>query len=464
MSVSSRPGVLLLGLPLMLLAMGLPLAPGARADAPEDTTEASTLLLRLELPASSFRPILEHTHNGQGAPQLGPHEWIPLGGGTGFMRYQAKPQHLELALAGNQLLSHASIEFSLEYAKQVNGAYQPFAHCGLSSTAAQAGLLLVSTSSRLWYQRDYTFGTSSQVTKVDDRQPCWLGPKRVNGAPLMAQVYRKRLESLLPSVDRQLQAASSFKGRIAEAWSKLQAPIQLDDQGTMWLVVHPTWTQATEPAWTDGRLTAEIGVLATPRVVTGTKPAVPFRPLPVLGSGYKERGFHVAFDLDVPYDVANERLREAVVGQDFGIGPGRVWIRRVSLYPQGDRAGLDIEVDGVIAMGLKLRGKPVYDEATDSIGFRNVDYEVVEDNVLANFADRMLHEAIRTQLAARLKIPLRDHLEGMRRELEAGLNRDVDGGRLQGKVDRIRLLGLAVKSSALSVRFRTDGELRYEIH
>jgi hypothetical protein len=279
----------------------------------------------------------------------------------------------------------------------------------------------------------------------------------------MAQVYRSRLESMLPLLDRNLRDAVSFKARMSEAWTKLQAPIQLNDEGTMWLLMAPLQTQSTEPAWTGGALSAEIGIVASPRVVTGKKPTAPRHPLPELGGRYTEQGFHVLFDLDVPYDAANAQLRKSLVGQDFGIGPGRLVVQRVHLYPLGKQAGVEIDVDGVIALGVRLRGTPVYNEAAETITFTNVEYDVTEQNALTDLADQFLHETVRDQLAARLKIPIRDHLEEMRRELEAALNREIYGGSLHGKVDRIRLLDLTMGPGALSARFRTDGQLRYHL-
>jgi hypothetical protein len=151
------------------------------------------------------------------------------------------------------------------------------------------------------------------------------------------------------------------------------------------------------------------------------------------------------------------------VGREFGIGPGRVVVRRVKLYPLGRQAGVDIDVEGLIALGVKLRGTPVYDQTTETIGFTNVEYEMTEQNALTSFADELLHEAVRDELAARLKIPIRDSLEEMRRELESALNRDIEGGTLKGKVERIRLLDLGMGQKGLSARFRTDGELRYHL-
>ena len=429
----------------------------------DDPIESSTLLLHLDLPSTTLGPVLDRFYDGSAADRFGQQEWTPLGGGTGFMKYHATRRRSELGWDGNQMISRATIEFSMEYAKPTNGVLTKLADCGSGSTGKQAGRLGVSLSSLFSYQRDYRFGTSSQVTSVEALQPCFLGAERVNGAPLMAQVYRRRLESMLPLLDRNIRDAVSFKARMSEAWAKLQAPIQLDDQGTLWLLVAPLQTQSTEPAWTGGALSAEIGIVAAPRVVTGKKPTAPLRPLPELGGRYTEQGFHVLFDLDVPYDAANAQLRKALVGQDFGIGPGRLVVRRVRLYPLGEQAGVEIDVDGVITLGVKLRGTPVYDEAAGTIGFTHVEYDVAEQNVLTDLADQLLHETVRDQLAARLKIPIRDHLEEMRRELEAALNRDIDGGSLHGKVDRIRLIDLRTGSGALSARFRTDGKLRYHL-
>jgi hypothetical protein len=452
---------------LMALIAGIVLWPAPHVTASGDadsSIEPSTLLLRLEVPVTTFRPLLEQTYDGQGTDRLGPQEWIPLGGGTGFMKYRARRAGSELTLNGNQMVSGARIQFSMEYAKQMNGSLTKVADCGSESTGGQTGLLGVHISSLFSYQRDYSFGPSSRITSVEALQACLLGPDRVNGAPLMAQVYRTRLESTLPLLDRAIRDAVPFKAKISEAWARLQAPIQLDDQGTMWLMVAPTQTQSTEPAGTDGTLSAEIGIMAAPRVVMGKKPAAPLRPLPRVEGRYREQGFHVPFDLDVPYEAANEQLRKALVGQEFGIGPGRLAIRRVALYPLGKQAGVDLDVEGVISLRVKLRGTPVYDETTETIGFDHVEYDVAEQNLWTDLADQLLHEAVRAQLAARLKIPIRDNLEEMRRELEAALNRNIEGGTLRGKVDRIRLLDLAAGPHALSARFRTDGELRYDLH
>ena len=425
--------------------------------------EPSTLLLHLEIPVTALEQSFNRLYGGDSAGRHGSQEWITLGGGTGFMKYQADRRQSELGLHANRLLSRATIEFSLEYAKQIGGKMTKTADCGFPAGGSRPGRLGVTITSLFSYRPNYRLEPSSRVTSVEALTPCLLGSERVNAAPLMAQVYRSRLESKLPVLDRTMREAVSFKARMSEAWTRLQAPIQLDEAGSMWLLLSPLQTEAVEPVWTDGTLSAEVGIVATPHVRMGKKPILPARPLPALGGRYTERGFHVPFTLEVPYDEANQRLRNVLVGQDFGIGPGRIVVRRVNLYPIGKQAGVDIDVDGLMALGVKLRGTPVYDQNTETIGFINVEYEMTEQNALTSFADELLHEAVRDELAARLKIPLRESLEEMRRELESALNRDIEGGTLHGKVKRIRLLDVTMGPSALSARFRTDGELRYHL-
>jgi hypothetical protein len=129
------------------------------------------------------------------------------------MKYRARHTGSELGLNGNQMVSRAMIQFSMEYARQANGSFTKVADCGGESAGGQTGLLGVNVSSQFSYQRDYSFGPSSRITSVEALHACLLGPERVNAAPLMAQVYRSRLESMLPLLDRSIRDAVSFKAK-----------------------------------------------------------------------------------------------------------------------------------------------------------------------------------------------------------------------------------------------------------
>ena len=79
-----------------------------------------------------------------------------------------------------------------------------------------------------------------------------------------------------------------------------------------------------------------------------------------------------------------------------------------------------------------------------------------------DLAEEWLHEPLREELAGRLTLPIREELDVMRRALEKGLNREMSGGRLRGTVKHLSLEDLGVQAASLSVRFKTEGTLRYD--
>ncbi|MBX3124939.1 MAG: DUF4403 family protein, partial [Nitrospira sp.] len=79
-----------------------------------------------------------------------------------------------------------------------------------------------------------------------------------------------------------------------------------------------------------------------------------------------------------------------------------------------------------------------------------------------DLAEEWLHEPLREELAGRLSLPIREELDLMRQALEKGLNRELTGGRLRGTVRQLSLEDLAVQTASLSVRFKTEGTLRYD--
>ena len=425
--------------------------------------EPSTLRIQMPVPLPVIRPLYERIYDGHDSNHLSPNTWIPLGGGTGFLKYRSGLVESNLIQNGNAIVSKANVNFSLEYAKKVDGTITKLAECGAGAGPDRPGRLVVNTSTTLTPTRDYTLLTTSHVTSVDSGNPCVLRQHNVDATPLMAQVYRSGLESRLAQLDRSLREALSIKAKTAEAWRKLQEPLQLDDQGLMWLLLSPAHVKYPNPPLKDAASPLQIGIIAFPRIIAGKKPTTSLRSLPDLEPGYQDQGFHVSFDVRLPYEMANERLKEALLGKEFYMGPGALRVSAVRLYPIGEQAGVDIDLQGFLSIGLSLRGTPVYDEAAGTISFTDFDYVVNKHDLFTNFADQLLHDALRDQLVTRLHIPIRDKLQEMQQELQAGLNREIDGGTLHGTVHRMRLIRLQMQPDALLAGFKTDGDLRYDL-
>ncbi|MBA5869572.1 MAG: DUF4403 family protein [Nitrospira sp. CR2.1] len=407
-----------------------------------------------ELYGNINREVATHRHRGR--------EWITLGGGSGYLKYRLWPDEQSSTTAGDRLLSHSTVPFGVEYAKQIKGAITKIADCGQRDASTGTGRLSVTVATMFKQARSYAILPASQVSAVQSAQSCLLSEQGVDASPLMAQVYRSDLLETLPVVDRKAAGLVTVKPAVARLWNDLQEPLLLDETEHLWLLLNPEATAAAGVEPLSGTLSAGYGVLARPTVVRGSKPTSRHIPLPEPHDRFGHDGFHVDFTLQVPIEEANQRLREAVIGQEWSLGVGTIKIVNATLYPLGNQVGVELILRGLLPLTLRLKGTPAYDDSTGRILFREVDYTIKERTPATDLAEEWLHEPLREELASRLSLPIREELNLMRQALEKGLNRDLTGGRLRGTVRELSLEDLAVQAESLSVRFKTAGTLRYD--
>lgn len=431
-------------------------APG-QADA-----KPSAMTIHVPIPVTPLAELYGNINREVAAHRNRGREWITLGGGSGFLKYRLWPDEQGSTTAGDRLLSHSTVPFGVEYAKQIKGSIIKIADCGQRDASTGTGRLSVTVATMFKQARSYAILPASQVSVVQSAQSCLLSEQGVDASPLMAQVYRSDLLEVLPVVDRKAAGLVTVKPAVARIWNDLQEPLLLDETEHLWLLLNPEATAAAGVEPLSGTPAAGYGVLARPTVVRGTKPTSRHIPLPEAQDHFRHDGFHVDFALQVPIEEANQRLREAVIGQEWSLGVGTIKIVNATLYPLGNQVGVELILRGLLPLTLRLKGTPAYDDSTGRILFREVDYTIKERTPATDLAEEWLHEPLREELASRLSLPIREELDLMRRALEKGLNRDLTGGRLRGTVRQLSLEDLAVQTESLSVRFRTEGTLRYD--
>lgn len=426
--------------------------------------QTSSITLHVPLPVLALSEIYNGIHRDGDSPRNMTHEWIPLGGGTGFLKYRIWPGDQDARTVNGRLISHTTFPFGVEYAKPINGTLTKVADCGQSDATGRTGRMSVQLVTTFTQGRGYGIAPKSTVAAIEPAGSCMLSDQNVDAAPLLAQVYRSELQRVLPSVDRKSIGLVSLKPAVSRIWKELQEPILLDEKESVWLLVKPESVGAAGVGTLSEVPAAAFGVTARPTVVRGTKPVSPPSPLPDAQDRFHDDGFHVTFTLQVPMEEANQRLREAVVGQEWSLGVGTIKIAGATLYPLGDQVGVELTLRGLLPLTLLLKGTPAYDEPTGKIRFREVDYTIKARTPATDLAEEWLHQPLRDELARRLVFPIREELDLMRKELEKGLNRNMTHGRLSGTVQQLLLKDLAVEANGLSATFKTDGALLYEAH
>lgn len=461
MPLTQRPLIPLCAIILLVGPITSDIAAGTQVPAPAKS-QPSTMTIHIPIPVTPLAELYGNINQQLAAQRSRGREWVTLGGGSGFLKYRLWPDEQGSTTAGDRLLSHSTVPFGVEYGKQIKGSITKIAECGQRDASAGTGRLSVTVATMFKQGRSYTVLPTSQVSAVQSTQSCLLSEQGVDASPLMAQVYRSDLQEVLPAVDRKASGLVTIKPAAARIWNDLQEPLLLDETEQLWLALNPESAAVTGVAPLYGGPAAGYGVIARPTVVRGAKPTPRHLPLPEPQDRFHDDGFHVDFALQVPIEEANQRLREAVIGQEWSLGVGTIKIVNAMLYPLGNQVGVELVLRGLLPLTLRLKGTPAYDDSAGRILFREVDYTIKERTPATDLAEEWLHEPLREELAGRLTLPIREELDVMRQTLEKGINREMSGGRLRGTVRQLSLEDLAVQAASLSVRFKTEGTLRYD--
>jgi hypothetical protein len=430
----------------------------------QQRNEVSSITLHVPIPLLALSQVYNGIHRDFASQRTTTREWIPLGGGTGFLKYRIWPGDQDSKTEGGRLVSRATFPFGVEYAKPLNGSPTKISECGHSDARGGAGRLSVQLATAFAQGRGYGVIPKSRVTTIEPAGSCLLSNQNVDAAPLMAQVYRSELLRVLPAVDRKAVGLVSLKPAVERIWKDLQEPMLLDEAESVWLLVHPESIGAAGLGVLSESPAAAFGVTARPTVLRGARPVSSPSPLPEAQDHFHDDGFHVTFTLQVPMEEANQRLRQAVVGQEWSLGVGMIKIAGATLYPMGKQVGVELTLRGLLPLTLRLTGTPTYDEPMGRILFREVNYNIKGRTPATDLAEEWLHEPLREELARRLVVPIREELNLMRKALEKGVNREMMGGRLRGTVQQLLLKDLIVQTDSLSATFKTDGTLLYLAH
>lgn len=435
--------------------------PAGPAPADSLQTQPSTIMVHTAAPLALLKSALDQLDTA--VHHRTDDRWTALTQGAGFIRYSWKRERVEWIVRGNQ------VDFSLTISVTADTATSPesktVASCGHRTTSRGPGKVVARITSVLSLGPQYHVQASSKVTSVQTVAACLREPDRADLAPTVAYLLRTDLQQALPILNTHIQRQFQFKEPVQKAWTVLQRPVTVDDRQHQTLLLNPRESRAGFIEGQDSLLKVAVGLMVLPRLTNEQIATSAAASLPPLKTTPAPDGFHVSLDVPLPYEEANQQLTERLVGQSYGTEPGTITIRQVHFYPAGEKAALEMTLDlaGLAPITLLMQGTPRYEPETQTVRFTHFDYQIKNRSMLTDLAESLLHEEFRHWLEQSATIPLAERLEEARQQLEAGLNRDVDGGTLQGRISTFRLVNLTMKPTLVLGRFTAEGELHYHV-
>lgn len=403
--------------------------------------------------------------------KAGEQTWIPLGAPLGSIRMPWWRQRMTWNIVGTTLEVDEDLHHALTYAPpgRADASTGTTIHCGTAPPTDPPGALHVKVRARLSLTTQYRLQATGSTVDMDWKTRCAMPALTQDPSPVLRPHLKAERERIAALAVTKLAEAWPLQPQIAQAWRTLQEPILVDEPTSTWLVLAPRGTIAGPVTLRGEGLAATVAVTLSPTLVRGAAPPataipLPTATLPAEGPGTMPPStVRATFDVPVPFQEADERLREALVGQQFSLGLGSATIQAVRFASLGDRAQVELDVDmaGLTTVRMELTGTPVFDEPTQTVSFAGLNYAIKSRSAMTDFAESLLHDEFRRQLEKRLTIDLTPRLAEARRHATESLDREWKGGLVQGTVKTLRLRRLTMERTRFLASLSTEADIHY---
>lgn len=353
--------------------------------------------------------------------------------------------------------SRLDITTNLSYRAQVGMLGRAgLAGCGYAPEAMRRAALHMTTS--LYWRRDWRIGAAATKFDATLTDPCKVTLFGVNATRTLQGLIDKQLSTFASEADSTIPIVADLRPLADSLWRSFLEPTPLDTLNSLWLLLEPEAVRVTPFVGTGQSITTTMVLYARPRVISGSKPSVRARALPVLALGDAPTMFRVPVQVELPFDDVARRTT-ALLKADPPSGGVRV--DSVQVRARGDTALVDLQVSGTMRGRLSMVSRLRWDATARELRLDDLDWTLESRGMLskmtATLAAPFIGRAIRRATLGG-RVPLGAQLDSVRTELLVKLNGPVGPGVVMASsVSTVQILGVSSSATAFVVRAQLDG-------
>lgn len=335
--------------------------------------------------------------------------------------------------------------------------------CGINPPRPRAR---VTATSAIRLAPDWRLLTSSDVRVVPysgvERDKCEVSAADIDVTGLAMKEGGRFANRMLDSLDRRV-ARAPIKAFIARYWNEIQKPIRIMDS-TLWLQINPEAIGVARARVEDSVLVSGVTLLASPRIVSGARPAAGTRPLPQFARIAAGDTLFGLVEGKMKWSDANALLAKLIAKQKLRVGWRNIRLTGVETqYAGAGRVAIGVDLSGPAEGRLWFTAKPVLDTVKREISFPDLELDVNSRTALGSVA-WLAKGTLRDYLRGKLVISSKDLIslaaEKANEELTRDLSKDV---RLVGWLGDVKTLGVRATPEGLVARARAKGHIRLDI-
>jgi len=390
---------------------------------------------------------------------------VQLGGGIPFaptvgveFRHKAELENIDLRMDGDQFQAKAQVAFAVGGSVMGSGLSMGLASCGEKTGEPTAALEFTVKGALAW----------GDDAKVQLRQlpwemrwirPCELTAFKVKLEDILdLPLVRDQVQKAITQAVARIPEAIQVRPMAEKAWKEMCKPRQVLP-GVM-LVARPE-SLSIGPLTGNGKtMLSSITVRARPALTDSVLTSDTTRILPPIrvepaGDGL----FHLEAQASIPLTVIDSLMTASLSSRIFDAGGRTVKIAKARLYGGGDKAVLGITLLQPFEGDIFLKGKPLFDSASNKVLLSEVDFDMQTRSFLVKSADFLLHGTIKDAIAKAAVVDISKYMPRLSDlRIPAGEVGEVDIA-----LQSLRPMGISLEQDRLAAWLQTDGKALFKV-
>jgi hypothetical protein len=211
-------------------------------------------------------------------------------------------------------------------------------------------------------------------------------------------------------------------------------------------------------------LRTTIGLKAITETVVGAEPKSATVPLPNLKvvSNVPEL-FEIGLISKISFPEAKALAMKQLAGKvfEFQEGKRKISVTNIDMYGQGSQVICAIEMAGSLNAKVFLRGTPFFDAATNSIKFKDLDYDLDTRNKMAKVANWLFKGKFLEMMSPYFNVSIADQLAEARKQIQTNIagNKVNDNVSIKGSLASLQPDNIYVTPEGMEAVIKASGKL-----
>jgi hypothetical protein len=376
-----------------------------------------------------------------------------------------KQQDFHFTVVGNTISCSLPLKIWVKYRYQ-----KTVLGISVNNDYEATGALTVEVSSVFNLSKDWKISTKTTIGKY-----LWTEAPRINAIGInipvtfVADMAINSMKGKIgATIDKAIADNFNLRNTMDQTWNVMQNAVNVNKDYDVWLRVNPLAIYSSPIVGSGNKISFNLGLSTLIESSVGSTLTTPTTKTKLpdyqIANTVKPE-FQLNTNINVSFQKITDLAQKFIVGKDFTKGRKHVTINKISMFGEGDKLVVVIDVTGSVNGTVYCLGNLEYDAQTQALKITNFDFEVKTKNVLLKSANWLLHNDFLKMIEPMLSIPLKDQMQTAITSGNTFLNNYQirKGVNLNGNLNQILLDKITITPQSVIMGGVISGSMKIEL-